>query len=256
MKRDGLRTAVQSLRSMSVKSLCAGAALLLMFASGWAAPQPSYQTSRQAPPVKEDPNAVMRQMKTALGDLRHEVSNHESEIRTFDEKLQNQEASFEQLRQLLTDDVQTQRDFVKASNINLEGKTETLEQSINTLDAAVKGLTADLRQMKTQANDSVSVLAQHKQKLGELEKLLETQNQHMQNLEAALHSIMEVLQAKQPPKEMAVKVSEGGLKTYKVQPGDSLERIARAQKVSVQALRDANQLSNDRIIVGQTLKIP
>ena len=241
---------------MSVKRLYAAAALFLMTASGWAAPQSSYQTTRPAAPVKEDPNAVMRQMKTALTDLKHEVSNHESEIRTFEEKLQNQEASFEQLRQQLTDDVQVQRDFVKASNINLEGKTETLEQSLNNLDTVVKGLTADLRQMKTQANDSVSVLTQYKQKLSELEKLMETQSQHMQNLEAALHSMMEVLQAKQPPRESAIKLSEGGLKTYKVQPGDSLERIARAQKVSVQALRDANQLSNDRIMVGQTLKIP
>ena len=241
---------------MSVKRLYAAAALFLMTASGWAAPQSSYQTTRPAAPVKEDPNAVMRQMKTALTDLKHEVSNHESEIRTFEEKLQNQEASFEQLRQQLTDDVQVQRDFVKASNINLEGKTETLEQSLNNLDTVVKGLTADLRQMKTQANDSVSVLTQYKQKLSELEKLMETQSQHMQNLEAALHSMMEVLQAKQPPRESAIKLSEGGLKTYKVQPGDSLERIARAQKVSVQALRDANQLYNDRIMVGQTLKIP
>lgn len=241
---------------MSANWLCLAAALFLISQSGWAAPAPqSYQNGRPAP-VKEDPNAVMRQIRTALADLKHEVSNHESEIRTFDEKLQNQESSFEQLRQMLTEDVQAQKDFVRASNINLEGKTETLEQSVNNLDAAVKGLTSDLRQIKTQANESVAVLGQYKQKLTELEKLLETQNQHMQNLEAALHSIMEVMQAKQATKEIPVKFSEEGLKTYKVQPGDSLEKIAKAQKVTIQALKEANQLTNDRIIVGQTLKIP
>ena len=240
---------------MSVKTLFAAAALSLILASAGAAPQSAYPNNRPAP-VKEDPGAAMRQIKTSLADLKHEVSNHEAEIRIFEEKLHNQEASFEQLRQQLTEDVQTQRDFVKASNINLEGKTETLEQSLNNLDALVKGLTNDLRQMKTQANDSVSVLAQYKQKLTELEKLLENQNQHMRNLETAMHSMMEVLQAKQSAKDIAVKMSEGGTKTYKVQPGDSLEKIARAQHVSVQALTDANNLSNDRIKVGQTLKIP
>lgn len=244
-----------SLKSMSAKSLFASAALCLIIVSGWAAPQSSYQPARSNP-VKEDPNALMRQIKTAVADLKHEVNNHESEIRTFEEKLHNQESSFEQLRQQLTEDVQSQKDFVKASNINLEGKNETLESSLNGLDTAVKGLTADLRQMKTQANDSVAVLAQYKQKMTELEKLLETQSQHMQNLESALHSMMEVLQAKQATKDIGAKLSEGGMKTYKVEPGDSLEKIARAHKVSVQALKDANQLSNDRIIVGKTLKIP
>ena len=232
------------------------ALLLVFFTSGWAAPQnTSYQTSRPTP-VKEDPNAAMKQMRTSLADLKHEVHNHESEIRTFEEKLHNQESSFEQLRQRLTEDIQNQQDFVKASTINLEGKTDTLEQTLGNLDVAVKGLTADLRQMKTQANDSVSVLAQYKQKLTELEKLMETQSQHMQNLEAALHSMMEVLQAKQSAKAVTLSVSEDGCKTYKVRPGDSLEKIAKANSVSVQALRTANQLSSDRIMVGQTLKIP
>jgi LysM repeat protein len=153
--------------------------------------------------------------------------------------------------------VQSQRDFARATSVNLEGKTETLSQSLNNLEAMVRGLTNDLRQIKTQSNDSVTVLGQYKQKISELESLLQVQSQHMQNLEAALQSMMEVWQAKEAAREIASKASESGSgKTYKVQPGDSLEKIARSQKVSVQALREANQLVNDRILVGQTLKIP
>lgn len=255
MKKDGQKIDAASLRSMNAKYFYLIAALLLLTKAGWAAQSyPStYPATRSAP--GDDLNQLVKQFKTSLADLKHNVHNHETEIRIFEEKLLNQESSFEQQRQQLAEDLQSQRDFVRASNINLEGKIESLDQSLKNLETMIRGTMSDLRQMKTQANDSVSVLSNYKQKMTEFEKLLEAQNLHMQNLEAALQSMMEVWQAKEAAREIAVKGSESS-KTYKVQPGDSLEKIARAQKVSVQALRDANQLSNDRIIVGQTLKIP
>ena len=252
MKRVGQRTVVLSLKFMNVKGFHLLTLLLLSTTAGWSVPQ-SAPSSR--PSQGENSSTVIRQLKTGLADLKNDVKNHESEIRIFEEKLYNQESSFDQLRQQLIDDVQSQRDFARASKINLDGKTETLDQSIKNLEMMTRGFIADLRQMKTQANDSVIVLGQYKQKLTELERLLDTQNQHMQNLEAALHSMMEVLQAKETAKEIGAKESEGP-KTYKVQSGDTLEKIARTQKVTVQSLRDANQLSNDRIIVGQKIKIP
>lgn len=44
--------------------------------------------------------------------------------------------------------------------------------------------------------------------------------------------------------------------TYVVQPGDSLSRIASRNKVSLSALRQANDLKGDRIMAGQKLKLP
>jgi LysM repeat protein len=43
---------------------------------------------------------------------------------------------------------------------------------------------------------------------------------------------------------------------YVVKSGDSLTRIAKAHGTTVQALKAANSLKNDRIIVGAKLKIP
>lgn len=43
---------------------------------------------------------------------------------------------------------------------------------------------------------------------------------------------------------------------YKVQPGDSLAKIARENGVSVAALKAANGLSNENIRIGQTLSMP
>lgn len=44
--------------------------------------------------------------------------------------------------------------------------------------------------------------------------------------------------------------------TYVVQPGDNLTVIARRHDITVGALRQVNNLTGDRIVVGQTLKLP
>lgn len=203
--------------------------------------------------VSSDDAASMKQIRTTLSELKHQLNNHEAEIRTFENKLNSQETILDHVNQQLTDSVEAQQEHSKAQIINIEGQLETL-------DSTVKGLIADLRLMKTQANESVSILSQYKQKLSDFEKLMDAQNQHMKNLEAGLNSIMEVLQAQEAVSKAyngkpTVKNSDSS-KTYKVQAGDSLEKVARSQKVSVQAIRDLNNLKQDRIFVGQTLKIP
>jgi uncharacterized protein YfaS (alpha-2-macroglobulin family) len=45
-------------------------------------------------------------------------------------------------------------------------------------------------------------------------------------------------------------------RTYTVKTGDNLSRIAKAQGVTITALREANSLSNTRVRIGQTLIIP
>ena len=43
---------------------------------------------------------------------------------------------------------------------------------------------------------------------------------------------------------------------YTVQPGDSLWRIARRFGTTVEAIKQANGLTSDTILVGQVLRIP
>lgn len=45
-------------------------------------------------------------------------------------------------------------------------------------------------------------------------------------------------------------------KQVSVKPGDTLWHIAQAHRVNVGHLRTLNQLTNDRIVVGQTLRLP
>lgn len=44
--------------------------------------------------------------------------------------------------------------------------------------------------------------------------------------------------------------------SYQVKPGDSLEKIARKFQISIDVLKQENNLSSDKIVVGQQLAIP
>lgn len=47
-----------------------------------------------------------------------------------------------------------------------------------------------------------------------------------------------------------------GATTHVVASGDSLSRIARQYGVSVAAIKEANQMTNDIVVLGRTLRIP
>lgn len=61
----------------------------------------------------------------------------------------------------------------------------------------------------------------------------------------------------EPGKEAEAQEDVQEFREYKIQPGDSLSRIARQHGVTAEALARANGITNpNRIRVGQTLKIP
>lgn len=186
-----------------------------------------------------NPQAMMQEMKSSLDQLRYAESNHENEIRIFEEKLNNYDAMLDSLRRELDQGSQAQKEFVKETSHHLETRIESLEN-------AIKGILADLRQFKTYTQDTVASLSKNNQQLGELEKTLTFQSQQIENLQVALRSLMEVFQVKNEIKS----------KSYRVKAGDSLEKIARQNQTTIQVLKELNGLTNDRIIVGQTIQLP
>ena len=70
---------------------------------------------------------------------------------------------------------------------------------------------------------------------------------------------MEVFQtkeAKETPPTPPQTITENPAKIYRVKAGDSLEKIAKQNQTTIKKLKEANQLANDQIIVGQKLKLP
>lgn len=218
--RHGNRTDGLNLRSMNVKSLLF--ALLCSFTATVSAAQASPQE---------------------LHKLQYALENQESELRMFEERLNNQETTIAALRQQCADTKQSQRELFK-------GSSQVSDSKITSLESTNKSLLADLKQLKTHANDSAAVLAQYKQKIAELEKMVASQNENIDHLKAALKAITEAID---PSIKNSISSSE---KQYRIKGGDTLEKIAKAHHTTIKALKEHNQIKNDKIIVGQVLQIP
>jgi LysM repeat protein len=98
------------------------------------------------------------------------------------------------------------------------------------LDKAVQ----DLRSLSSKIQMLESEIASHEKKLEEVVKLKGT-----------LTSISK-----------AISPAPSQAKSYRVIAGDSLEKIARKYGTTAEILRKLNNLSNDKIVVGQNLKVP
>jgi LysM repeat protein len=196
---------------------------------------------------------VIRELRDHVDVLKHEVSNHESEIRSFEDKVRNQDATVEALRQQFEDIHNAQKEQIQDS-------TADLETRIKSLDSISKGLVADAKQLKERINETTTaltqattVLTQFGQRLTKLEKGLETQTQNITSLEVALKSVLEAFQLKD--NTTSITSTMGDNKIYRVKPGDSLGEIARQNNISIQVIKKLNQLTSDKIIVGQKLKL-
>ncbi len=212
-----------------------------LMASGPLAALPSYRNPNPPIPPQNQESASLRSLKENMDAMRHGQSNHENEIRVFSEKFESIETIIDSLRSQLRDSTRAHKDHLHASSQDLESKIADLE-------LLTKSASLDLHQLKEHANESSSVLTQYQKRLRDLEKVSEQQAQQINNLQSALKAVTEIL-AKDSDEPLSSNI-------YRVKSGDSLEKIAIANKTSIKLLKELNNLSNDRIIINQKLKLP
>lgn len=184
----------------------------------------------------------MNWMYDTLNQVRLGLNNHEDELRQTGEKFNSMESILEGMQRQLQDHSKTHKEHLQASKAVLDSKMGDLE-------LVIKGLLVDINQIKNRVNESASSLLQYKQQLSALEKVVEVQNQNIENLHSSMKTLMQVLQAGDNAAE-----SSGEL--YTVKSGDTLEKIAIAHSTTVKALKELNNLSTDRINIGRKLKLP
>ena len=196
---------------------------------------------------EEDKSVVLREVLDSLEQLRHEVSNHETEIRMYEEKFKNQEDILDSIRQQITDTLKTVKEALK-------NQTSAVEARLASQETSAKGLTSEL---KSHATDSVAVLNEYKQRIQEIEKVVDIQNRNIENLQSALRSLSEVLQIKDNLAEKeTVSSVNGSHAVYRVKAGDSLEKIAKQNNTTIKKIKELNNLTKDQIIIGQKLLLP
>jgi LysM repeat protein len=121
-----------------------------------------------------------------------------------------------------------------------------LEKKVSHLEKTLEKAAADLRTLSTSANQALNKIQVLEQDLSSHEKRLE----EVSKLKGTLTSISKAISQK--PNSDA----PANTKSYRVKAGDSLEKIARAHHTSADLIKKINNISNDKIIVGQELRIP
>lgn len=205
------------------------------------------EAARNRYSYEEDKSVVLREILDGLEELRHEVRNHETEIRTFDEKFKNQEDILDSLRQQTADALKTVKEALK-------NQTSAIEARLNGHDTASKGLSSDLR---NQAQDTANILADYKTRILDLEKSIEVQNRNIDNLQHAIRALADALQTKDSePHIAAASPSSNGTRVYRVKSGDSLGSIAKQNGTTVKRIKELNNLNSDQILINQKLQLP
>lgn len=176
--------------------------------------------------------------------IRHQVSNQETEIRTFEHRLENLQVILDALREQMHTSSLTHKDQIK-------GSTGALEQKLGMLENIAKSLSADLQQLKIHANETTHALDLYKKTLLEYDQRFKLQAQNIDHLSSALGTILDALQLKGE-----VAINEPGEKQYKIKSGDRLDKIAKANGTTVKEIMLLNNMSSDKIVEGKTIKIP
>lgn len=193
------------------------------------------------------PSPYQNNSNDLVSQLQRTVKNQEIEIKAFEQQLENLHTIIESVRDQVQEGQTAQKE-------RLKGNAESIEMKIASLESTAKGLAADLKQLQTHANETTAALQAFKQKLGELDQRGALQSKNIENMQAALQSVLDAFQLK--PEGSGSALSNWTGRTYKVQNGDTLEKIAKMQQTTVQAIKEANGITNDKIVVGKTLKIP
>lgn len=214
--------------------------LLLFLLLPFSACSPLKSSAREE---KHQVELTLHEVQTNLDDLRHDVHCFQTEMQILDGKLKHHENALSGLKQGYLEKQEARMD-------ELYQLLHECQKKLSFFETAHQNGFKDIKQLSTHANDTSLALIQYKERISELEKQLLLQNRKFEEI-VKLHSTLEGLIASLQKEEFVPQ-----LKVYKVKAGDSLEKIAKTQKITVDYLKKLNSLEQDKIVVGQELKIP
>ena len=179
---------------------------------------------------------AFHEMRTEIGDLKHALQSQRTEVQILQERLSDQENLAKNAQRN-----KPQHDQVPSQIAACERKLLAVEKSL-------EKLSSDLRGLNKHAEQTSQSLASFKDKILSCQKELAIHKQSLENvsqLKTTLGQISQAIETRSSAKPSS----------YKVKPGDTLEKIARHNSISIAALKRLNHISQDRILVSQELKV-
>lgn len=178
------------------------------------------------------------ELRIEIDDLKHAIKSTQVELNLLDERIKKQDTYFS---------AKTTANKEMSSLSSLTSQVSSLEKKVFSLEKMLEKAIGDLRTLSNSANQALNKIQVLEQDLSSQEKRFD----EVSKLKGTLSSISKAISQK-PSAEMS-----SATKSYRVQAGDSLGKIARKYRTSVETLREINNISsNDKIIVGQEIRIP
>lgn len=177
---------------------------------------------------------TLHRIRTDLEEIKHDMTSYQMQLQILEGKITAGDDLIAAVKERLQE---TQR---VAWN-QLEYQISLLEKKSKTIETQNENLVTQLSQLQQYANDTTKALIQYKDKIKDLEKLVASNQENIEQIKI---------------RKSTTAKTDRPLKTYVVRPGDSLDKIARIHETSTDELKKLNQLSHDLIIVGQELLVP
>jgi LysM repeat protein len=182
---------------------------------------------------------TLHEVQTNLDDLRHDINCFQTELQIIDGKIKHQDSTSTMLK----------KQFIEKQEINislLSEKAVFLEKKFKIFEETLFNISKDITQLSNHANSTSHALTQYRDRINELEKDIISHNKKIAEFAKIKHSLKSLTQALEKSNKTNV---------YKVKSGDSLEKIAKENNISVNKIKKINNLDKDLIVIGQELEI-
>jgi LysM repeat protein len=163
---------------------------------------------------------MIREMQTRVDDLRHAFNCSQTELQILEGRIKAYEHALASFKQQDWEKWQEKLE-------QLHMQQHALEKKVTQFSRVYEQAEEERQKLMFHANETSCALTQFKNRIVELEKELQMRGR-----------------------------TNADEKVHKVRPGDTLEKIARLHKTTVEHLKKLNRLDQDLIVVGQELIIP
>lgn len=184
--------------------------------------------------LAQDRGRILDNLQTDVSELRERLRHVKVERELLEDRIQAQAQELLDLKKELSRFQQAQNQLTGSKSDQLQTRIGMLEKGQGALADDLKGLQKHL----TETSQVINCLSDH------VEQNQSTLKAQVTDLKKAVESLVGLLQ----------KTSSSG-SSYKVRAGDTLEKISKATGISLSTLKKLNNLSSDRISIGQELNL-
>lgn len=178
----------------------------------------------------------LHKIQTEIEELKQDLNTHQMELNILEGKFLNQDNILASIREEILEKEQKQ-----CNDIQL--RLELCEKKIHFFEQQKDKLVNELKELNLHARSTTTALSQYKSKISELEVFINEKLKEFTSIRHELKVISEPLSLVNP-------------KTYRVQKGDTLKKIAKVMNISLEELKEVNHLQGDTIYIEQELIIP